>query len=738
VLNVAPSNPDVVAQLRATFGYTTFRPLQDEIIQAILAGRDVFVLMPTGGGKSLCYQLPALLRDGLTVVVSPLIALMKDQVDGLRTLGVAATFINSSLDGPELARRQAAVARGEVKLLYVAPERLMTPGFLRLLGMTQVTFVAIDEAHCISEWGHDFRPEYRELKRLRSTFPGVPLGAFTATATSRVQADIVSQLGLQRAASFRGSFNRPNLYYAVRPKRNAYGQLASYLRAHSDASGIIYCLSRDSTETLAAKLRADGYEAVAYHAGLESNERQRRQDAFVKDDARIVVATIAFGMGIDKPDVRFVIHYDLPKNLEGYYQETGRAGRDGEPSDCLLFYSAGDAVRLRHFIEEKSSDAERQVALRQLRQMTDWAESVSCRRRALLAYFDEPLVGQEGRCCDICDAPLAEADYTVLAQMYLSCVRRTGERFGSSYLIDVLRGSQSERIRRLGHDRLPTHGVGKDRPREEWEHLGRELVRGGYVRLSADEYATLSVTERGGAVLFRGEKVVLTAWRGPSGADADGLAGQEENALPLLNAGLFDRLRHLRKRLADTRGIAPYQVFHDRTLRQIAAELPTSRATLLRISGIGERKVADFGELVLATVADYARETGVRPAPARRSTAVATEVAPPEPGLSLTARITLDLFRSGLAPAAVAASRELTLRTVEDHLAQAVEAGETLDLDRLVSEAKRREIEAAIARIGGDRLKPILEELGEGYSYGEIRLVRAARRAAGSPPRQAF
>jgi ATP-dependent DNA helicase RecQ len=725
----AVTESDILARLQSTFGYTTFRPLQGEIIQAILAGRDVFVLMPTGGGKSLCYQLPALLRDGLTVVVSPLIALMKDQVDGLRTLGVAATFINSSLDGPELARRQAAVVRGEVKLLYVAPERLMTPGFLRLLGMTKVTFVAIDEAHCISEWGHDFRPEYRELKRLRSAFPGVPLGAFTATATSRVQADIVSQLGLQRAASFRGSFNRPNLYYTVRPKRNAYAQLASYLRARPDTSGIIYCLSRDSTETLAAKLRADGYEAVAYHAGLESGERQRRQDAFVKDDARIVVATIAFGMGIDKPDVRFVIHYDLPKNLEGYYQETGRAGRDGEPSDCLLFYSAGDAVRLRHFIEEKSSEVERQVALRQLRQMTDWAESVSCRRRALLAYFDEPLVGQEGRCCDVCDAPLAEADYTVLAQMYLSCVRRTGERFGGSYLIDVLRGSQSERIRRLGHDRLPTHGVGKDRPREEWEHLGRELVRGGYVRLSADEYATLSVTDRGGAVLFRGEKVVLTVWRGPSGADADGLVGQEEDALPLLNAGLFDRLRHLRKRLADTRGIAPYQVFHDRTLRQIAAELPATRAALLRISGIGERKVTDFGELVLATVADYARETGVRPAPASRPTEVAARVAPPEPGLSLTVRVTLDLFRSGLAPDAIAASRELTLRTVEDHLAQAVEAGETLDLDRLVHAAKRRAIEAAIARIGGDRLKPIMEELGDGYTYGEIRLVQAARRA---------
>ncbi len=392
---------NIRACLKATFGYTSFRPLQEDIVRSILAGRDVFVLMPTGGGKSLCYQLPALLLDGMTVVVSPLIALMKDQVDSLEALGVSATYVNSSLDASEIGRRQAAVARGEVKLLYVAPERLMMPGFLRLLAATGVAFFAIDEAHCISEWGHDFRPEYRELARLRALFPGTALGAFTATATTRVQADIRAQLGLQSAASFRGSFNRPNLFYEVRPKHDAYGQLVRYLRGRDRSSGIVYCQSRARTEQLAAQLSADGFAAVAYHAGLESEERRGRQDAFIKDDVQIVVATIAFGMGIDKPDVRFVVHYDLPKNLEGFYQESGRAGRDGEPADCILFYGPGDAVKHRHFIDEKPSAIERQVALRQLRQMDEWAAGTTCRRRALLAYFDESFDGQAGPCCDV-------------------------------------------------------------------------------------------------------------------------------------------------------------------------------------------------------------------------------------------------------------------------------------------------------------------------------------------------
>lgn len=712
------SDLEVMARLKSTFGYDSFRPLQEEIIRSILGGRDVFVLMPTGGGKSLCYQLPALLLDGVTVVVSPLIALMKDQVDSLLALGVPATFINSSLDSSEIGRRQAAVARGEVKLLYAAPERLMMPGFLHLLAAVKVAAFAIDEAHCISEWGHDFRPEYRELTRLRERFPNTTLGAFTATATTRVQADIKAQLGLQKAASFRGSFNRPNLFYDVRPKHDAYGQLVVYLRGRGPSSGIIYCQTRARTEQLAGQLRADGFSAAAYHAGLESEERRRRQEAFIKDDVQIMVATIAFGMGIDKPDVRFVVHYDLPKNLEGYYQESGRAGRDGDPSDCILFYGPGDAVKHRHFIDEKPTAVERQVALQQLRQMDDWAASVACRRQALLAYFDEPFEGQPDPCCDVCRTPTTEEDATLPVQMFLSCVVRTGERFGTAHVIAVLRGSRNERILRLGHDKLTTHGIGHDRTEAEWRHLARELVRQGYVRQAEEEFNAVKLTDRGRSALFKREAVMLAA---PRLTTRDGTASRS-----LAHPDLFERLRDLRKQLADERGVPPYVVFHDTALRQMAAELPGDRARLLRIQGVGERKAQDYGDAFLSCIAGYARETGAQP-----------EV-PPAPadsngsgrrirgdGMSLTVLTTLRLFNEGQSLDDIAASRQLIPRTIEGHLVEAIEAGETVDLDRLVPEDKRQAIEAAIAAVGRQFLKPIMERLGEGFTYGEIALVRA-------------
>jgi ATP-dependent DNA helicase RecQ len=669
--------------------------------------------MPTGGGKSLCYQLPALLQDGLTVVVSPLISLMQDQVDRLQTMGVAATYINSSLDVSEIGRRQAAVARGAVKLLYVAPERVLLPGFLRLLSSVHLAFFAIDEAHCISEWGHDFRPEYRALTRLRELFPSTPLAAFTATATRRVQADIVAQLRLQQAATFRGSFNRPNLYYDVRPKHAAYEQLRTYLRARGQVSGIIYCQSRAGTESLAARLAADGFDAVAYHAGLEAAERKARQVRFLQDDVLIIVATIAFGMGIDKPDVRFVVHYDLPKTLEAYYQESGRAGRDGEASDCILFYSSGDAAKHAHFIRQKPSAAEQRVALHQLNQMVTWASSTACRRRALLAYFDEQLDGQSGPCCDVCREPIAEVDSTAPAHMFLSCVQQTREWFGSAYLISVLRGSRSERLLRLGHEKLPTYGLGRDRSTEEWQHLVQELLREGYVRQAADEFNALKLTERGRGSLRKREKVTLRAAR----TRAPGVTAPVEQP----HQGLFDELCALRKRLADERGVPPYVIFYDTTLRHIAAELPTSREHLLRIQGVGTHKLAEFADAFLAMVADYVR----------RSSAVPVALPPPPASprvakLTPTIQATLDLFNDGHSVAAIAASRQLALSTVEDHLVTALEAGERLDVGRLVSPEKRRAIEAAIADLGPGRLKPLMERLGDGYTYVELKVVRAA------------
>ena len=704
----------ILATLKSTFGYTSFRPLQAEIVRSILSKRDVFVLMPTGGGKSLCYQLPALLLDGMTVVVSPLIALMKDQVDNLQALGVAATYINSSLDPLEIGRRQAAVARGEVKLLYVAPERLMMPGFLHLLSSVPLACFAIDEAHCISEWGHDFRPEYRELKRLRELFPPTTLGAFTATATKRVQADIKQQLGLQKAASFRGSFNRPNLLYDVRPKHAAYGQLVDYLRGRGQVSGVIYCQTRAGTELLADRLRADGFSTVAYHAGLESDERGLRQEAFIKDDIQIIVATIAFGMGIDKPDIRFVVHYDLPKSLEGYYQESGRAGRDGEPSDCILFYSYSDVAKHRHFIDEKPEGQERQVALQQLQKMVDWATGFTCRRRALLAYFDESLESSSDPCCDVCRAPVQEADFTIPAQMFLSCALRTGERFGSVHLIDILRGSRGERVLRYGHDKLSTYGIGKDRSKEEWKYLAHELLRGGYTRQPQDEFNAVKVTERGRAVLFRGERVLLAV---PMAAAKPGVQDS-------VYQELFDQLRVLRKRLADERGVPPYVIFHDTTLRQMASVLPASQEDLKRLQGVGRHKALEYGDAFLACIAEYVEKTGSRPIAA----ATYQPTRPRAGELSPTVRLTLDMFNKGLSVGDVAAARKLTTSTIEAHLVQAIEAGEHVEIDRLVRRDKRRAIELAIGELGGELLKPLMERLGDGYSYSELRLVRAMLR----------
>jgi len=630
--SAAAADQRVLETLRRAFGFDSFRPLQAQVVAALLAGRDVFVLLPTGGGKSLCYQLPALLTEGTAVVVSPLIALMKDQVDKLVAMGVAATFVNSSLEPDEVGRRLRAIERGEVKLVYAAPERLMLPQFLDLLGRLKLSFFAIDEAHCISEWGHDFRPEYRELRRLRRLFPDVPIGAFTATATKRVQADIVAQLGLQDAARFVGSFNRANLFYEVRPKETAgqaYAQLTGYLREHELESGIVYCATRATTEQLAEKLRDDGIDAVAYHAGLESDARRRRQEAFVRDDVNVMVATIAFGMGIDKPDVRYVVHYDLPKNLEGYYQESGRAGRDGEPSECLLFYTYADALKQEHFIREKPGELDRQVATQQLRQMVEWADTTSCRREALLTYFDEP-AGLDGgvtpqnrppsfpppeRCCDNCREPAELVDYTIPAQMFLSCVKKTRERFGGAHVIDVLRGAQTEKVRRFGHEQVSTYGIGKDRPQEEWQYVARQLLKGGYVRQAEEEFGAFKVTERGNAVLFQGEQVVLPRPRlrparpKKQRVSRPGTAGAQPDVQ--VSAGderLFQQLRALRKRLADERGWAPYMIFPDTTLWQLAMERPASFADLRRVHGVGEKKLADFGQLFLEEIAAFDRD----------------------------------------------------------------------------------------------------------------------------------
>lgn len=593
--------------LKSTFGYATFRPLQREIIEANLVGEDVFALLPTGGGKSLCFQLPALARDGLTVVVSPLIALMKDQVDALQASGVAATFLNSTLGAEESRSRLRGLHRGDYKLLYVAPERLMLAGWIENLKTWNVSCIAIDEAHCVSEWGHDFRPEYRQLAKLRTALPEVPMMALTATATGRVREDIVTHLKLRDPQTFVASFNRPNLTYRVVPKDEPAKQIITFVRKREHESGIIYCASRATAERVAESLAGRGFLARPYHAGLDAAERARNQEMFLRDDTRIICATIAFGMGINKPNVRWVIHHDLPKNIEGYYQETGRAGRDGLPGDCLLLFSPGDIAKQTHFLDEITNEQERSIARAQLRQIVHYAESSGCRRAELLQYFGETFPLNNCGACDNCAEPRESFDGTIVAQKFLSCVFRIQQasRFGAglNHVIEVLTGAKTDKITRWGHDQLSTYGIGGELSRPQWASIGRELMRLGYVGLGTGEYATLELTDEGMAVLRARTPITLTK----PAADAPKsrrVAPRREGDIDC-DEILFEKLRTLRKLLADERKVPAYIIFGDNTLRALAREYPQSLSDLEGIPGIGEKKRAEFGEVFTATIAAY-------------------------------------------------------------------------------------------------------------------------------------
>jgi len=607
---------DLSATLKKHFGYDEFRPLQREIIQDALAGRDVFVLMPTGGGKSLCFQLPALTRDGLTIVVSPLISLMKDQVDALQTSGIPATYLNSTVDREEAKARWRGLHRGEYRLLYVAPERLMLDTFLERALNWNIAQFAIDEAHCISEWGHDFRPEYRELKKLRKHLPDVPIMALTATATEQVRADIIKELNLRDPRPYVASFNRPNLTYRVVAKTAPYDQLLAFMRSRPNDSGIVYCASRKSTESLARNLNENGVSTKTYHAGLTTSERTRHQEAFLRDDVRVITATIAFGMGINKPNVRFVVHYDLPKNLESYYQETGRAGRDGLPSECVLLFSPGDVAKQLHFIDEKS-ESEARIARAQLRQMVHYAETRECRRATLLKYFGEtypitrdgiggetppPQVSCDG--CDNCLQPRETFDGTVHAQKFLSCVYRvhakSGFAFGLNHVVDVLRGADTEAIRQRGHNELSTYGIGAELKRTEWQAIGRELLRLGLIECAPGKFATLSLTSEGLKTLRNRTPIVLTKQIDIAEKNAQRRAGTIE-----CDEVLFERLRALRRKLADDRKVPAYIIFSDVSLREMARDYPTNSTEFRRIPGVGEQKLKDFGKAFLSEIKSH-------------------------------------------------------------------------------------------------------------------------------------
>jgi ATP-dependent DNA helicase RecQ len=580
-------------------------------MEAHLAGQDTFALLPTGGGKSLCFQLPALVRPdgGLTVVVSPLIALMKDQVDQLAAAGVAATYVNSTLGAAEARSRLAGLHRGEFRLLYVSPERLMLPEWQQNLTGWNVAALAIDEAHCVSEWGHDFRPEFRQLASLRDLLPEVPVMALTATATERVRSDIITHLKLRDPAIFVASFNRPNLTYRVQPKDGPSKQIADFIKKRPDESGIVYCATRATTERVAEALCKRGHSALPYHAGLSNELRAESQELFLRDEVPIICATIAFGMGINKPNVRWVVHHDLPKNIESYYQETGRAGRDGLPADCLLLYSAGDAAKQTHFIDEITDEHERNVARTQLRLMLHYAESAACRRIELLGYFAEKYPDPNCASCDNCLEPRDTYDGTLHAQKFLSCIYRVAQasRFGcgASHLIEILTGADTEKIRRWGHDRLSTYGIGKDLSRRDWQGVFRELMRLGYVMQTDGQFPTVAMTGTGRDILR--ERTPITLTRPMDIPVAKKVRIKRQGAIEC-DEILFTRLRALRKQLADERGVPAYVIFGDATLRQMAREYPDNVGAMHDIFGMGAKKREQFGEAFADEIKDHLRE----------------------------------------------------------------------------------------------------------------------------------
>ena len=590
--------------LRRVFGHAEFRGPQAEIVEHVACGGDALVLMPTGGGKSLCYQLPALLRPGCAIVVSPLIALMQDQVDALRQLGVAAACLNSALDAETASDVERQLREGRLDLLYVAPERLLTPRFLSMLERSDIALFAIDEAHCVSQWGHDFRPEYRQLTVLHERWPDIPRIALTATADPPTQREIAERLQLEDARHFAGSFDRPNLRYTVVQKDNARRQLLDFLRGHTNEAGIVYALSRRKVDETAEFLREHGIHALPYHAGMPADLRAANQHRFLREDGIVMVATIAFGMGIDKPDVRFVAHIDLPKSIEGYTQETGRAGRDGEPAEAWMTYGLGDVVQLRQMIAQGDSDESRKrVEQRKLDALVGYCESMACRRQVLLGNFGEDYPEPCGN-CDNCLTPPESWDASVAAQKALSCVYRSGQRFGAGHLIDILRGSDSERIQQLGHHTLSTYGIGTELDARTWRGVFRQLVAGGWLAVDVEGHGSLRLTPKSAEILKEKQPVMLRR-EAPRKASRTASASSPQNAdLDPIAQPRFDALRALRTRLAREQSVPPYVIFHDRTLRDIAIHHPTTLAELAEIGGIGSSKLERYGEAVLEALAE--------------------------------------------------------------------------------------------------------------------------------------
>ncbi len=705
------------AILKNIFGYDTFRPLQEDIITSVLKKKDALVIMPTGGGKSICYQVPSLIFDGLTVVVSPLISLMKDQVDQMKQLGIEAILLNSSLERDEYTENMNLIRNKKAKLLYVAPETLLKNEILSLLTSAQVDCFAIDEAHCISEWGHDFRPEYRMIAQVRKRFPGAVCIALTATATERVRDDIRKSLELKASSTFIASFNRGNLLYRVTQKNNPLKQTLDFLQEHQNESGIIYAFSRDSVDRLYLSLKKHGYSVKPYHAGLSDQERRKNQDLFLKDKVQIIVATIAFGMGIHKTNVRFVIHFDLPKSIEAYYQETGRAGRDGVNSTCLLLYSYSDVHKIRFFIKEKTDETERRAAEMQLTAMVDYADSTTCRRIPLISYFGEEYSSANCGMCDNCISPPAmNDDITIQAQMFLSCVKRTGERFGAGHIIDILRGSKSKKIDDFQHNNLSTYGIGKDISKSSWQNLGRQFIRNGLLLQDMESFGELKITDKGYRVMKGEEKI--------TGALLESKPEGKTSAGNDYDIELFELLREKRKELAAEENVPPYIILSDKTLMAIASAYPQSHESLIQIHGIGNNKLQKYGDEIIAVVREYCSGKDIteeRIEPVEQK---------PREYLKTPRHIQIgEMYNSGISASELVENEGITLKTVLSNLLKYAQDGYTFKPDGLRSllpdnEDLLQAITAAFEKHSTEYLKPVFLELGGAVDYETLEVCR--------------
>ncbi|MBV1951683.1 MAG: DNA helicase RecQ [Cycloclasticus sp.] len=696
--------------LQSTFGYEQFRSPQDEIIDELVAGRDAFVLMPTGGGKSLCYQIPAILRPGTAIIVSPLIALMQDQVDALQQLGIKAAYLNSTLQAAQAREVEQQLMQGELDLLYVAPERLLNEFMLSMLERCQIALFAIDEAHCVSQWGHDFRPEYQQLKILHERFPYTPRIALTATADQRTRDEIITQLQLSEARVFINSFDRPNIHYAISEGNNPKLRLWRFLQDnHPEDAGIVYCLSRKKVEATAEWLAEQGRLALPYHAGLPQDVRQQNQQRFLREEGVIIVATIAFGMGIDKPDVRFVAHLSLPKSIEAYYQETGRAGRDGEPANAWMAYGLQDVLTLRQFMQNSNADAaHKRVEHNKLEAMLGLCELIACRRHALLHYFDQDSQEQCGH-CDNCLSPPEKWDGSIAAQKVLSTIYRTEQRFGVNYMIDILLGKADDRISQNGHDKLSTFGIGTELSVAEWRTLFRQLVALGYINVDAERHGALRLTEKCRPVL-RGEQV-LELRKQTKDTSVTREKSKKSPVRPQ-DVPLWEALRGLRTQLAEKSGVPPYVIFHDATLQEMVKKRPLSEADMRYISGVGDQKIKRYGAAFLAEIAKYPLNELLNNR------------------LSATVNESLILYQQGVTIEQIAAQRDSKVNTIYGHLADAIEVGlldvrEVLTLD----DVEYQEIVLTIESLEDEskgRIKPIYEALEEEHDYGVIKCVQAS------------